>query len=180
MSYNIIECNRDQRFLMPPDMKDWVPDGDLAWFVIDTVEKMGLSSFYAKYRQDGWGNAAYDPAMMVSLFIYAYCVGERSSRKIEKLCERDIAFRVICANHVPDHATIARFRQNNEENLEELFYEVLRLCAEAGLVKVGLLALDGTKICAHASLDANRSHDYYGEPVDRSRRRRHDGVLQGK
>ena len=129
---------------------------------------MDLSSFYARYRSDGWGNAAYDPAMMVSLFIYAYCMGERSSRKIEKLCERDIAFRVITANRAPDHTTIARFRQNNnEENLGALFCEVLRLCAEAGIIKAGLLALDGTKIRANASIDANRALDYLREEVSK-------------
>jgi|UniRef100_A0A7C4PMS5 transposase len=167
MGFNFKGCDRGQGFLMPPNIRDWIPEGDLVWFVIDAVEGMDLSSFYARYRPDGWGNAAYDPAMMVSLLIYAYCLGERSSRKIERLCERDIAFRLICANHVPDHATIARFRQNNEEGLEGLFCEVLRLCAEVGLLKVGLLALDGTKIRARASLDANRSHDYLREEVRR-------------
>jgi len=165
MGFNFKGCDRGQGFLMPPNIRDWIPEGDLVWFVIDAVEGMDLSSFYARYRPDGWGNAAYDPAMMVSLLIYAYCLGERSSRKIERLCERDIAFRVICANHVPDHATIARFRQNNERGLEKLFCEVLRLCAEAGLLKVGLLALDGTKIRARASLEANRTYDYLREEV---------------
>ena len=165
MGFNLIECNREQEFLMPPNIRDWIPEGDLVWFVIDAVETMDLTSFYAGVRQDGWGGAAYDPAMMVSLLLYSYCIGERSSRKIEKLCGRDVAFRVITANHVPDHSTVARFRQNNGEGLENLFDEVLRLCAEAGLVKVGLLALDGTKIGANASIDENRTHDYFREEV---------------
>jgi len=165
MSFNLIECNREQKFLLPIDMSEWLPGDHLVWFVIDAVETMDLASFYAGVRADGWGGAAYDPAMMVSLLLYSYCMGERSSRKIEKLCQCDIAFRVITASHVPDHSTIARFRQNNGEGLEELFDEVLRLCAEAGLVKAGLLALDGTKIGANASIDANRAHDYFREEV---------------
>lgn len=165
MGFNIIKYDREQGFLMPPDLREWLPEGHPAWFVIEMVEKMDLSSFYARYRRDGWGSAAYDPAMMVSLFVYACCTGVRSSRKMERLCESDVAFRVITANRAPDHATFARFRQSNEKALEGLFYEVLRLCVEAGIVEAGLLALDGTKIRACASLDANRSHDYLREEV---------------
>ncbi len=94
---------------------------------------------------------------MVALLLYAYCLGERSSRRIERLCERDIAFRVIAANQRPDHTTIARFRQTHEKAVAALFTDVLRLCAEAGVVKVGVVALDGTKIKAAAALAANRT-----------------------
>jgi len=129
---------------------------------------MELETFYARYRDDGWGNAAYEPSMMVSLLLYAYCLGERSSRRIERLCERDIGFRVIAANQVPDHSTIARFRKDNEQALAALFTEVLRLCAEAGMVKVGVVALDGTKMKANASLEANRTYSSIEEEVSAS------------
>jgi len=165
MAYNLIECNRKQVYLMPPSLDDWLPEGDLAWFILEAVGQMDLKPFYARYRSDGWGRAAFAPEMMVSLLLYSYCVGERSSRQIERLCERDVAFRVIAANHTPDHATIARFRQRNAKALERLFIETLRLCAEAGLVKAGLVALDGTKIKANAALSANRTHRHLEEEV---------------
>jgi transposase len=137
----------------------------LVWFVLDAVSQMDLRQFYAKYRDDGWGRAAYVPSMMVSLLLYAYCLGVRSSRRIEGLCERDIGFRVIAGNEAPDHTTIARFRQANEAALATLFTQVLRLCAEAGLVKVGVVALDGTKVKANGSLAANRTYVSIEEEV---------------
>ncbi len=141
---------------MPASLRDWLPEDHLAWFILDAVEEMDLSAFYAAYRQDGWGRAAYEPAMLVALLLYAYCDGERSSRRIERRCREDIAFRVLAANRVPDHATICRFRQQHEEALAGLFVEVLRLCAEAGLLRVGVVALDGTKLQANASRERNR------------------------
>jgi transposase len=158
MAYNFFELNRDQQFLLPENMRDWLPEGDLALFVIDTVERLDLSDFYASYRSDGWGAVAYDPSMMVALIIYSSCLGERSSRRIEKLCARDAGFRVIAGNHVPDHSTIARFRKDNERAIWDLFGQVLALCAQADMVKPSVIAIDGTKIKAAASLDANRSH----------------------
>ena len=101
MAYNLIECNRKQMYLMPPSLEDWLPEGDLAWFILEAVGQMDMTPFYARYRCDGWGRAAFAPEMMVSLLLYGYCVGERSSRRIERLCERDVAFRVIAANHTP-------------------------------------------------------------------------------
>lgn len=166
-NYNFIPWDREQVFLLPPSLRDWLPAGDLAWFVIDVVKHMNLKPFRAKYRADGWGRAAFDPTLMVGLLVYAYSVGERSSRRIERLCERDAAFRVVAANLVPDHTTIARFRQENEAELEGLFTEVLKLCKKAGLLKVGLLALDGTKMEANASLDANRTHEHLDKEVKR-------------
>lgn len=130
-------------------------------------------SSIACIRADGWGNAAYEPSMMVSLMLYAYCLGERSSRRIERLpcarmvCERDIAFRLITGNQAPDHSTIARLRQGHEEALAALFTQVLRLCAKAGLVKAGVVALDGMKIKANASLSANRTYAWLEEEVRR-------------
>ena len=160
MSCNLIECNREQMYLMPVSLKDWLPEGHLAWFILDAIEAIDLSKFYLKYRADGWGRAAYDPRMMVSLLLYAYCLGVRSSRQIERACEVDVAFRVITANQKPDYSTVCRFRSQNEEELGMLFTQVLRLCAEAGLVKAVLVALDGTKVKANASLSANRTEEH--------------------
>jgi transposase len=165
MAYNFLPCNRDQAYLLPPNVRDWLPENHLAWFVIDAVEQMDLSALYARYRVDGWGAAGFEPKMMTTLLLYAYCMRERSSRRIEMLCERDIAFRVIAANQRPDHSTISRFRQANGAALEGLFVDILRLCAEAGLVKLGLVALDGTKIKANAALSANRTSGALEEEV---------------
>src|ERR687889_2550553 len=108
MGQRFVACDREQSFLMPPDVREWLPESHLAWFVIDAVEEMDLAAFYASYRADGHGRAAHDPGMMVALLVYAYARGQRSSRVIERACVEDIAFRVIAANQVPDHATIAR------------------------------------------------------------------------
>ncbi len=165
MAYNLIEWNREQMYLMPVSLREWLVEGRLAWFMLDAVEAMDLSKFYFKYRADGWGRAAYAPQMMVSLLLYAYCLGVRSSRQIERACEVDVAFRVITGNLKPDYSTICRFRSENEEDLGILFTEVLRLCAEAGLVRAGVVALDGTKIKANASLSANRTPEHIEEEV---------------
>ena len=165
MPYNFVPCNRNQAYLLPPSLRDWLPETHLAWFIVDAVEQMDLSGLYAPYRADGWGATAFDPKMMTTLLLYAYCLGARSSREIERLCECDIAFRVIAANARPDHSergavalpTIARFRQAHEKPLARLFAEILRLCAEAGLVRLGVVALDGTKMRADAALSSNRT-----------------------
>ena len=136
---------------MPPSLRDWLPEDHLAWFVIETVEQLDLDAFYAAYRADGHGRAAYDPAMMVSLLIYAYSTSVRSSRGIERHCRQDVAYRVITGNRVPDHATVARFIVRHEQPLAELFGSVLKLCAKAGLVASGVVAIDGTKLSANAS-----------------------------
>lgn len=167
MPYNFIDADRNQTYLMPPNIKEWLPKNDLAWFLLDAVDQMDLSSFYRKYRQDGHGRAAYEPSMMVSLLLYAYCVGERSSRQIERMCMRDVAFRVVAANCQPDFSTICRFRKHNERELAELFNKVLCLCEEAGLIEVGVVALDGTKIKASAALDKNRTHRRIKEEIEK-------------
>lgn len=159
MAHNFMPCDRDQELLLPPSLREWLPDDHLAWFVLDAVAELDLGAFLARYREDGWGRAAFDPAMMVALTLYAYAIGERSSRAIERRCREDVAFRVIPANQIPDHATIARFRARHEEALGQLFTQVLGLCARAGLVKVGLIAVDGTKIAASAAREANRSYE---------------------
>jgi transposase len=159
MARNFIRADRDQSFLLPPDMREWLPEDDLAWVVLDAVEQCELCAFTDAYREDGQGRPAFDPAMMVALLLYGYCHGVRSSREIERRCVRDVAFRVIAAGHRPDHATIARFRARHEAALQSLFTEILRLCAEAGLVRLALLAVDGTKVAADASWSANRTVD---------------------
>ena len=159
MAQNFIGCDREQELLLPPSLREWLPEGHLAWFVIDAVGQLDLAPFYAAYRADGHGRAAHDPAMMVALLLYAYAVGERSSRRIERRCVEDVAFRVIAANQRPDHTTIARFRQRHEAALAGLFGEVLALCADAGLVGVAVLAVDGTKLHANASQHQNLDFD---------------------
>ena len=165
MGQNFIACDREQTFLMPPDVREWLPEGHLAWFVIDAVARVELAAFYGAYRQDGHGRAAFDPAMMVALLLYAYARGQRSSRGIERWCEEDVACRVIAANQVPDHTTISRFRQRHETALAGLFGEVLALCAEAGLVGVGVIAIDGTKVHANASERATRDYEQIAREI---------------
>src|SRR3954469_9455626 len=151
MPQNFLACDREQALLLPPDLREWLPEDHLAWFVIDAVTALNLVEFYASYRFDGHGRAAHDPAMMLTLLVYAYATGERSARGIERRCRDDVAFRVITDNQVPDHATIARFRVRHESTLAELFGQVLRLCADAGMVRVGVVAVDATKLAAMAS-----------------------------
>lgn len=165
MAQNFIAADREQALLLPPDLRDWLPAGHLARFVIDAVEELDLAAFYAAYRRDGWGRPAYDPALMVALLLYAYAKGVRSAREIERRCVEDVAFRVIAANLAPDHATIARFRAGHERALGELFGQVLGLCVRAGLVRVGVLALDSTKLHANASGLANRSYEQIAREV---------------
>ena len=165
MPQNFLECDREQAFLMPPDPRDWLPEGHLAWFVLASVQELDLAAFYASYRVDGWGRAAFEPGMMVSLLLYAYARGERSSRGIERRCVEDVAYRVIAAHQAPDHATIARFRVRHEQSLADLFTEVLALCEGAGLVKVGLIAIDGTKVHANASHHANLDYEQLAREI---------------
>lgn len=159
VGYNFLSVERDQTFLMPPSMAEWLPEDHLAWFVLDAVDRLDLAGFYGSYRADGWGRAAHDPKLMVGLLLYAYCTGVRSSRVMERSCATDVAFRVVAANQAPDHTTIARFRARHEEALAGLFAGALRLCVAAGMVKVGLVALDGTKMGCPAALAANRTKD---------------------
>jgi len=157
MAVNVREADREQLFLMPPSVSEWLPEGHLAWFLLDVVKELDLSGFYASYRADGKGGAVYDPEAMLAVLLYAYCTGERSSRRVEQRCVEDVAYRVLVANQHPDHATLARFRRRHEEAIAELFVQVLGLCVDAGLVHTSLVAIDGTKMEADASYFANRS-----------------------
>jgi transposase len=148
---------RDQPLLLPVDMREWLPEDDLVFVVLDAVATLDLGAFRRRYRADGHGRAAFDPEMMVALLLYGYCQGERSSRVMEKRCVRDVGYRVIAGGLRPDHATIARFRARHEKALGGLFSQVLRLLAAEGMVSVGLLSLDGTKLAGNAAQKANKT-----------------------
>ncbi len=143
-------CNRGQLLLLPQNMYDWLPPKHLARFVLDTVEVLDLSEFYNDYSEKG-GPRPYDAAMMVALLTYGYCVGVRSSRKLEQATWTDVAFRVVSADQHPDHATIATFRRRHAKYLSQLFVQVLRMAKKSGLIKMGHVSIDGTKIRANAS-----------------------------
>ncbi len=143
---------------MPPSLSEWLPEDHLVWTVLGAVEQMNLDRFREAYRLGAAGRAPFDPAMMVALLLYSYARGIRSSRGIERACWEDVAFKVITGMRAPDHFTIAEFRRRHEVEICELFDEVLGLCREAGLVSVGVITIDGTKVKADASMDQNRSY----------------------
>lgn len=151
------EPDRRQRYLLPVDMADWVPETDLVHLLLDVIGLLDLKAFERHYTKRGTGAPPFAPWLMVSVLIYAYANGHRSSRKIERLCERDAGFRLIVGEEVPDHSVIARFRKRHRREFEALFVEVLKLCHAAGLVRLGVVALDGTKVKASAALSANRT-----------------------
>jgi transposase len=157
MPQNFLYPQRDQPLLLPVDMREWLPEDDLVFVVLDAVAALDLGEFRGRYRADGHGRAAFDPEMMVALLLYGYCQGERSSRVIEKRCVRDVGYRVITGGLFPDHATIARFRVRHEQALGGLFSQVLRLLAAEGMVSLGLLSLDGTKLAGNAAQKANKT-----------------------
>jgi len=159
MGQNLISCDRGQSFLLPPSLTDWLAGDHLVRTVLGAVEQMNLDAFYGAYRANGQGRAAYDPQMMVGLLLYSYSVGLRSSRQIERACGGDVAFKVITAMQVPDHSTVAEFRRRHETAIGELFTSVLALCGEVGLVRVGEIAVDGTRMGADASRDCNRGYE---------------------
>jgi len=165
MGQRFVACDREQSFLMPPDVREWLPPRHLAWFVIDAVAEMDLDAFYAAYRVDGRCRPPYDPAMMVALLLYAYARGIRSSRVMERACDEDVAFRVLAAQQRPDHATIARFVERHQDAIAGLFGEVLTLCARSGLAKVGVIAVDGTKVHANASRNENLDYEQIAREI---------------
>jgi transposase len=159
MAPSFVACDREQPFLLPPDVRDWLPEDHFAWFVIDAVDRIDMAAFYAVYREDGRCRPAYEPAMMLALLLYAYARGTRSSRVIERACVEDVAFRVIAAQQRPDHATIARFVERHQRALADVFGAVLGLCSRAGLIGGAVVAIDGTKIGANASRDATFDYE---------------------
>ncbi len=159
--------SRDQQFLLPVDMGEWLPDDHLAWFLIDVVAELDTSAFHADRVLGGRGRAAYDPDMMLALLLYAYANKVHASRSIERLCDSDVAFRVICGSDGPDHATIARFRAVHDQGFKALFASVLGLCRAHGMVRVGVVSIDGTKVLANASRGANRSEQWLLEQASK-------------
>lgn len=151
--------NRDQQFLMPESMRDWLPDSDPVWLVISAVAGLDTSALHARRRTGAAGRAGYDPDMVLTLLIWAWAQGVRSSRVIERLCQRDVAFRIICAGDAPDHVTISRFRAQAATACEDLFASVLELCTRLGMGQLGVVAIDSVKIASNASLSANRTED---------------------
>lgn len=159
----------DQSWLLPPSPRDWLPEGHLVYFLLDVVGQLDLSAITGHYEREARGQPPYHPGMMVCLLLYAYAKGIFSSRKIMAACQEQIPFRVIVSEEVPDFRTISDFRKLHLTALEGLFVEVLRLCAKAGLVKVGTVALDGTKIKANASRHKAMSYQRMQEEEQRLR-----------
>jgi transposase len=157
MPQNFVSPQRDQPLLLPVDMREWLPEDDLAFVVLDAVATLDLGEFRRRYRADGHGRAAFDPEMIVALLLYGCCQGDRSSRMIEQRCVRAVGYRVIAGGLRPDHATIARFRARHEKALGGLFSQVLRLLAAEGMVSLGTLSLDGTKLAGNAAQKANKT-----------------------
>jgi transposase len=152
--------NVDQRLLLPPDIRQWLPEGHLALFVLDVVTQLDLSEILEVYESgDGRGQPPYHPVMMVTLLVYAYCTGKPSSRRIERATHEEVPYRVLAGDQHPDHDSIAAFRQRHLRALARLFVQVLQLCEAAGLVKLGHVALDGTKIKANASKHKAMSYE---------------------
>jgi transposase len=158
----------DQLLLLPPSLKDWLPPGHLVYFVSDLVETLDLTVIYDSYSEER-GFPPYHPLLMTKLLLYGYCLGVRSSRRLERATKEDVAFRVLCAGNEPDFRTIAAFRVRHLEALDDLFLQVLRLCQEAGLVKLGHVAIDGTKVRANASKHKAMSYGRMEQEEERLR-----------
>ena len=167
MAHHFRKPEQRQAFLLPADMMDWLPAGDIVHLIVDAVAMMDLGAFEAGYKLGHAGQAPFAPQVLLALLISAYSHGVRSSRAIERLCGRDAGYRFIVGDAVPGHTVIARFRQRHAGRMREVFLAVLRLCHEAGLVRLGLVALDGTKVAASAALDANRTASRIAEQVAR-------------
>ncbi len=159
-----VDCARDQAFLLPPDLRDWVPEDDLAHFVIEAVGRVAIGAFEVNER--GTGSAQYHPRMMLALLIYCYAIGIFSSRRIERATHRDIGVRLVAANRHPDHDTIATFRRRNFRAVAESFLQVLLLAKELKLVKMGVVSVDGSKVDANASKHRSVTYERAGELVE--------------
>jgi transposase len=152
---NIIRFPTDQRLLFPVDMEEWLPEDDPVYAIRDTVAALDLHEFYQVYREDGMGGAFFDPAIMLGTLLYAYSRGEYSTRRIERACRYDVGFRVISRNLTPDHTTISRFIKRFSEQIPNIAHQITAILIETEVIRVGILAIDGTKVKASASLDAN-------------------------
>ena len=163
MGYNFRDYNPNQLLLLAPNLDDWLPQEHMARFISDVVNALDLKPFLRRFRANGQGGAAFHPAMMLKVVLYAYCVGVPSSRKIAQAVIDDVAFRWLAANNRPDFRTIATFRRKHLEDIKPLFLQVLLLCKQAGMVRVGVVALDGTKVAANAAMDRNRTWEKLSE-----------------
>ena len=167
MSKSFRTDHLDQGLLLPPSLHDWLPEKHLARFIADVVGELDLGPVYRSYEGDGRGLSAYQPSMMVRLLLYGYCTGVVSSRKMERATHEDVPFRYLSADTHPDHDTISAFRKRHLEALGGLFVQALRLCQKAGLVKLGHVAIDGSKIKANASKHKAMSYDRMNETEQR-------------
>ena len=164
----------EQTLLLPPSLTEWLPQGHLAYFISDTIEELDLSALYERYEGDGRRNQPYDPRMMLKVLVYAYATGTFSSRRIALKLEEDVAFRVLGAENYPAHRTISEFRLQNLKQFESLFMQVVRIAREVGLVKLGTIAIDGTKIKANASKHKAMSHGRMVKEEQRLHKEIHD------
>jgi transposase len=167
MAHFFREPDRRQRYLLPVDLMDWRPEGDIVHLIVDAVGMMDLSGFEAIYKLGQAGQPPFAPRVLLALLIYAYWHGVRSSRGIERLCGRAAGSRFSVGDAIPDHTVIARFRQRHVDRMKSVFLHVLELCREAGLIRLGLVALDGTKVKANAALEANRTASTIEEQIGR-------------
>src|ERR1022692_1999824 len=153
----------DQEFLLPPSLREWLPENHLVYFVSDVVDNLNLAALDAVYGDEQRGQPPYDPRMMTKVLVYGYCVGVYSARKIQQRLSEDVAFRVLAAGNAPDFRTIADFRKIHREALKGLFEQVLKMALELGAMKLGRVALDGSKVKANASKHKAMSYDRMGE-----------------
>jgi len=160
----------EQQLLLPPCLQDWVPAEHLVWFISDTVDQLDLRRLWAAYPEDAQGSLFYHPAMMLKILVYAYCTGVFSSRGIARQIEENVAFRVLAAGHMPGHRTICRFRERHLKDFEELFVQVVQIARDAGLVKMGTLAVDGSKVRANASKHKAMSYEHMQKEEKRLRK----------
>lgn len=169
MSHNFIEYNQDQQHLLSKSITDWVKEDSLERFVSDTIDMLDtqgrLDAFYPDPREDGRGRPSYHPVMLLKVLVFGYSIGIRSSRKLDRLLERDVALRYLAANQQPDFRTISDFRKDHREDFELLFEEIFRLCQEAGMVELGEVALDGRRVKGDASLERNRTREQIQEEI---------------
>jgi len=165
---NVIRFPRDQRLLLPVDMAEWLQEDDPVFFIMDVVSNLDLHEMYEVYREDGIGGAFFDPEVMLCIILYAYSRGEYSTRQIERACRYDVGFRVISRNLNPDHTTISRFLKRFKDQIPRIAQQVTRLLHEAGIIKIGILAIDGTKIKANAALSANKTGKYLEDQLAQS------------
>ena len=159
MTSSYLPYEPQQQMLLPHALQDWLPDGHLAYYISDTIDSLDLSAFHARYAGGGSRNQPFHPAMMLKVLVYGYATGVFSSRKMARKLHEDVAFRVLAANNYPAHRTICDFRAEHLTQFADVFVQVVKLAKECGLVKLGTISVDGTKIKANASRHKAMSYD---------------------